>query len=52
MAGERRENLEADLDHRVDVVESTLEDIVRDLRTCIERLDDIETRIKKIEDVS
>lgn len=52
MAGERRENLEANLDHRVDVIEATLEDMVRDLRICIERLDCIEERIKRIEDSS
>lgn len=50
VAGVRRENLEADLDHRVDVIEAILEDIVRDLRICIERFDGIEERIKKIEE--
>ncbi len=49
MAGERRENREEDIDHRVDVLEATIEDIVRGLRDGIERLDGIEQRIKKLE---
>lgn len=49
MAGERRENREEDIDHRVDVLEATIEDMMRGLRNSVERLDGIEQRIKKLE---
>ena len=50
MVAERSENREEDLDHRVDVLEATIEDMVRGLRANIDRLDGIEKRIRKIEE--